>query len=118
VEKITVPVRLSDGLIDEVRLNPDIVRAARLLTDAPNRYFLTSGSLLLPISELLLTRTRPEGIAHALVLMKAAYDGKHPRRPPVEVEKLADHLYLVHDGNSTTAVAMAAGWPIIPCVLR
>lgn len=118
MKKFTVHVSLADGKTVKVTLDPEIVRSARLLPEAPDRYFLTAGSLLFPLSELLLTRARPEGIANAVHLMKAAYAGEHSRRPPVEVRKVGEQLYLVEDGNSTTAVAMAAGWSLIPCILR
>jgi hypothetical protein len=81
------------------------------------KYFIpTPGALLLRLDRLVTTRARPEGIANAARLMRAAYDGKHPRRAPVAVRPYRDGDFLVDDGNSTVLNAIASAWPRILCI--
>lgn len=117
MENFMIPVRGADGHVVQVGIMPDVVAAARMLPHAPGRYFLTEGSTFLPISELVLGRARPEGIANAVKLMSAAYSGQQSRRPPIKVKRHHDGTYFVLDGNSTTIIAMVAGWPVIPCIV-
>jgi hypothetical protein len=117
VENYLVSVRRADGHVVQVGITPDVVAAARILPHAPERYFLTEGSTFLSISELVLGRARPEGIANAVKLMSAAYRGQQSRRPPIKVQRHHDGTYFVLDGNSTTIIAMLAGWPLIPCTV-
>jgi hypothetical protein len=89
-------------------------------TDLPyeiDRYFIpTAGAELLPVANLITTRARPKGVANAAVLMRAAYAGQHPRRPPITVRPFRDGDFLVKDGNSTILNAIASGWPRILCL--
>jgi hypothetical protein len=62
---------------------------------------------------------RAEGaFAIAIKVVAAAYAGRHERRKPILVEPLEAGRYLVLDGNSTVSVAIAAGWPTIPCLVQ
>lgn len=103
---------------DAVSLPKEIVSSARALEYAPHRYFKIEGAVkTVPIVNLTLTRMRPEGIANAVVLMRLAFQGRHDRRPPVRIRKSTENRFLVVDGNSTVAIAAAAGWPDVPCVV-
>jgi hypothetical protein len=115
--EVTIDVRQSDGRIVRVQIAPEIIAAARALPHAPDRYFIIERAVLLPVANLLQKRARPEGIANAVKLMAAAYAGYQPRRKPIDVQPLEDGRYLVLDGNSTVSVAVAAGWPVIPCLI-
>jgi hypothetical protein len=117
VEYHTILVRNPDGSVVKVGIMPEVVAAARTLPHAPDRYFLIEGATLIPVSDLVLSRARPEGIAHAVKLMSAAYRGEQSRRAPIKVQRCLDDTYLVLDGNSTTIIAMAAGWPVLPCAI-
>jgi hypothetical protein len=82
-----------------------------------DRYFIpTAGAELLPVANLVTTRARPEGIANAAALMRAAYAGQHPGRAPIAVRPFRDGDFLVRDGNSTVLNAIASGWPRILCL--
>lgn len=95
----------------------DVVLAARRLPYAPDRYFETGGSRFVPVAKLIQTRARMKGIANAVSLMAAAYDGTQSRRAPIQVRALDADSFLVLDGNSTVTIAAAAGWPDVPCVM-
>jgi hypothetical protein len=112
-----VKVRLKgdDSEITEVRVAADVVKAARLLPHAPERYFEIGNSVLVPLASLIQSRARPEGISNAVRLMSKAYESRRARRAPIRVRRLNGGSYLVVDGNSTAIVAAAAGWPDIPC---
>lgn len=83
------------------------------------RYFCEGpGAVLLPLNSLIVTRARPAGIANASQLMRAAYEGRHPRRNPITVRLHAGSDFLVEDGNSTVLNAIASAWPNILCVTQ
>lgn len=114
---VKVMVNSVSGQITEVQIAPEVVEAARALPHSPERYFEMRNSISLPVPQLVLSRSRPEGIANALKLMLAAYNGLQPRRAPIDVRRLDNERYLVLDGNSTAIVAVASGWPAIPCLV-
>jgi len=90
-------------------------------TDHPydiTRYFLeTAGAVLLPLTRLVLKRARPDGVSSAARLMRAAYEGRHPRRAPIAARPYSGDDFLVEDGNSTVLNAIASGWPDILAVV-
>ena len=91
--------------------------ASRDLPYEIDRYFTpTAGAELLPVGQLVMVRARPDGIANAAKLMRAAYAGRHPRRAPITVRPFRDGDFLVKDGNSTVLNAIASGWPRILCL--
>ncbi|MEH3157967.1 MAG: hypothetical protein PGN08_03020 [Sphingomonas taxi] len=106
---------LSQGRIDPraIVLTLDDGLAAAALPYAPDRYFEGHGTAI-PLDALRLSRARPKGIANAIGFMREAYDGLRPRREPVAIARDGDR-FVVLDGNSTVAVAAAAGWPDVPC---
>ncbi len=112
---LTISVKRTNGSVAKVAIDPDTVSAARRLPYAPERYFYMNDAILLPLSRLIQTRARPEGIGNAVKLMAAAYAGRQIRRAPIDVQPLDAESYLVLDGNSTVTIATAAGWPLIPC---
>jgi len=116
-EGIKVRIRRPNGQIDDIGLSSTVVTAARALRYAPERYFVTEDSVFLPVLSLILSRVRPDGISRAVKLMACTYDGLHPRRKPIDIRYLDDTGHLVIDGNSTVAVATAAGWPTVPCLI-
>lgn len=69
------------------------------------------------LKSLIITRARPEGIANAALLMRAAYQGRYPRRAPVTVRPHAGGDYVVEDGNSTVLNAIASAWPNVLCIV-
>jgi hypothetical protein len=96
-----------------------VIEAARGLVYHPSRYFvLPQNCSSIPLTALVRSRARPDGINRAIELMAAAYRGAHDRRVPIRVRPIADGRYLVVDGNSTVTVAAAAGWPDIPCLIE
>jgi len=106
------------GATCAVSIPDSAARVAEGLRFAPARYFWTdANTITIPVSDLVHTRARPAGIEHAAELMKRAYEGKQERRAPLLVCRRPDGKYLVLDGNSTAAVALAAGWVSVPAKL-
>jgi len=68
----------------------------------------------LPVSALVFSRARAEGIANANILMIEAAAGHRARRAPIRVRELGDERWHVIDGNSTAINALFSGWPDIP----
>jgi hypothetical protein len=103
--------------ISLLEIDLDALGASRELPYEIDRYFiLVAGAQLLPVGNLVAMRARPEGVAHAAALMRAAYAGQHPRRAPIAVRPFRDDDFLVQDGNSTVLNAIASGWPQILCL--
>jgi hypothetical protein len=114
-----MPVMDAGNQVIQVPLPPDVIAAAAGLTHAPPRYFeATPGAVVIAVSDLVLSHVRPPGINSALEKMAAAYRGDHPPRPPITVKAMENGKFLVLDGNSTSAVAIAAGWPTLSCLVQ
>jgi hypothetical protein len=106
----------SGDTITQIPIPEGIIQAARSLPYNPRRYFLIDvGTITLPITVLVQTRARDTGIRNALELMKLAYEGQQAPRAPLTVQAWKGNYYLVLDGNSTLAIARAAGWADVPC---
>ena len=73
---------------------------------------------LLPLRLLINTHVRPEGVANAARLMRAAYEGRHTLRAPVTVSPYVGDDFLVADGNSTVLNALSSAWPDILCKIQ
>lgn len=86
-------------------------------TDLPYdiaRYFVADDTAIrVPVAHLVLSRARIGGVPNAARLMRAAYEGRHPRRPPISLRSLGAGDFVVADGNSTAVNAIASGWPDI-----
>jgi hypothetical protein len=114
--KPRIPLLSDTGETVDMEITTEIVEQARKLSYRHDAYFMLDRStLILPISDLVWKRARPEGIKNAIDRMSRAFQGTHPKRRPVKVEHTANGRYLLADGNSTALVASAAGWPDIPC---
>lgn len=108
-----------DGLsVIVAELDLEGLGASTNLPFDPMRYFLPSPeAVAIALRDLVVSRARPEGIANAARLMRAAFQGTHPRRSPISVRRLAEGDYLVEDGNSTVLNAVASAWPSLPCIV-
>ena len=85
------------------------------LPEDHGRYFNTDkADGTVPVDQLKHTRARPSGIANAAKFMRMAFEGLNSKRDPISVRKEADGSFTVLDGNSTLAVAKAAGWSSLP----
>jgi hypothetical protein len=103
--------------IFEVSVPGTVVEAAGGLLHSPERYFEIGDSVLVPLTKLIFSRARFDGISNAVKLMSLAYNGKQPRRAPLNIRRFDNEHYLVLDGNSTGIVAVVAGWPVVPCLI-
>lgn len=91
---------------------------APTLPNQSNRYFLPlKGAIVVPLSRLIMTRLRRDGVRNARKLMRRAYDRTHPRRAPISIKGIGNGYFVVEDGNSTAASALAAGWRSIPAIV-
>jgi len=115
---MTIDILDPSGETYAVQIPDSTARVAAGLRFEPERYFWTDeNTITIPVSDLVHTRARPAGIEHAAELMKRAYVGEQNRRAPLLVCRRPDGKYLVLDGNSTAAVALAAGWVSVPAKL-
>ena len=83
-----VPIRLLGFNGEQVTINVsrDMAAGAKSLVYAPDCYFtVRSSSAALPISSLIFSHLRTEGIANAVGLMRSAYEGSGARRIPISV---------------------------------
>jgi hypothetical protein len=118
VHLMNVRMMVGKGHIELVEIPSDIAEAARSLKEDHQRYFeMSDTTKLIPVSALVCSRRRVQGINSALRRMTLAYAGGAPKRKPVAVTRIDSEYFLVEDGNSTTIAAMAAGWTNVPCEL-
>lgn len=86
------------------------------LQEHADAYFISDGvSIDIPLSELVSTRMRPDGVRNAAKFMLLAAAGEKDKRKPISVSQREDGKWDVLDGNSTVAVARASRWHSIPC---
>lgn len=105
---------LIDGHVSTQDVDFSALGAATDLPDDTDRYFLPeAGAMLVPVEKLILTRTRPTGVANAGRLMLAAFKGEQPRRKPIALKRHGEDAFLVEDGNSTVVNAIASNWRAI-----
>ena len=87
------------------------------LKEQAGAYFVSDAlSIDIPLSILVSTRLRPEGVLNAAKFMCMAAAGQIERRKPISVSRRDDGRWDVLDGNSTVAVARASRWQSIPCI--
>jgi hypothetical protein len=113
--KPTISLLSETGDKIDVEIASEIVRQARQLPYRHDAYFILEHSTSIPIANLVWKRARPEGIKNAIDRMSRALQGTYPKRRPLKVELADNGGFLLIDGNSTALVALAAGWPDIPC---
>jgi|ERR1700691_805516 hypothetical protein len=105
-----------DGYVNDLELDLHGMGASSDLPYEVDRYFVKSRGWPVSLMRLITTRARPAGVARAAQLMRAAYEGQHPPRAPIQVRRYdSDGDFLVEDGNSTVLNAIASGWPDILC---
>lgn len=119
--KAIFPVRIlgpERNSVSQVQMDLGALGASTELPYEPTKYFSEAVDVVaLPLDLLILSRARPDGVANAARLMRAAYEGRHPRRSPIVVRSRSDG-FLVEDGNSTVLNAVASAWPDILCVTQ
>lgn len=109
------PILTSDGEVKYHLFDQNFLTSFKPLPPQHNRYFVVGpATRYLPVSSLVFSRARPEGIANANVLMREAAAGRLDRRVPVSVRRLDNERWHVMDGNSTAINALLSGWEDIP----
>jgi hypothetical protein len=102
----------------EVKYNlpdPAVIESLEPLPLQHDRYFVIGATTIYPpVSALVFSRARPEGITNANALMREAAAGRRSRRAPIRVRELGDGRWHVIDGNSTAMNALFSDWPDIP----
>lgn len=86
----------------------------RITKDWSDYFVLQPGDELVPMSSVVPTRARPEGITNAVPFMERAQRGEIDKREALLLRDEGDGTFSIRDGNSTYAIAAAAGWDAIP----
>ena len=101
--------KLIKGNISNYVLKPSIIQNCLGMKKDYLSYFDNKkDAAIIPISQLVLTRSRLNGIENAILLMQEASKGNINKRSPLILEKSKEH-YFVKDGNSTVIVLTAIG---------
>jgi hypothetical protein len=115
----TFPILTSAGEVVYDRINPSLLASFKPLPIQHEKYFIVdSTTKYLPVSALVFSRARSEGIAKANVLMRESSEGRCTRRGPITVRALDRTRFHVIDGNSTAMNALLSGWPDIPADIQ
>ena len=91
------------------------------LPDQPDLYFDTAGAQMVPIDELLSTKSTAENATsspNALRRFAATAAGALSRRVPLSVVRNVDGTFHVVDGNASLTAAQAAGWKSLPVIVK
>jgi hypothetical protein len=111
----SLPILTAGGEVKYNLLDATVLESLEILSLQHDRYFVVSATTIYPpVSALVFSRARPEGVANANVLMKEAAAGHRSRRAPIRVRELDKGRWQVIDGNSTAINALISGWPDIP----
>ena len=111
----TFPILGADGEVKDNRLDSILLESLKILPFQHEKYFIVAKNTVnLPVSMLVFSRARPEGIANANILMREAAVGQRTRRLPIRVCELGDGRWHILDGNSTAMNALFSDWPDIP----
>jgi hypothetical protein len=114
-----VKTPLAGGGSADVALDEPTAALAKSLPEGARLYFdLDVPHRMIEVTRLQQTRARPDGIANAARYMAQAATGAIPRRVPIRVTPAPDSMFVVEDGNSTVTIARAAGWVMLPCIVR
>jgi hypothetical protein len=109
------PILAAEGEVKHNRIDPVLLESLKRLPYQHDQYFVVgAATTYLPVSILVFSRARPEGITNANILMREAAAGQCGRRAPIRVRELGDGRWHVVDGNSTAMNALFSGWPDIP----
>lgn len=113
-----LPVSNTFGITEYIAVEQAVIEKARKLPYSHEKYFLyNTQAVCLKTPGLVLSRLRAKGVRNALNLMARASVGKHQRRSPIQARIWEEGTYVVIDGNSTSAIAILAGWPDIPAIV-
>ncbi|MFC3229169.1 hypothetical protein ACFOGJ_18125 [Marinibaculum pumilum] len=117
-QKNEIPI-IEDDSNTTIYKIPQFVVDNSIILKLPIQYYFKEkpNTIFIPTHLLILSRARGIGIENALIKMDEAARGLRPRRNPISVSRRNDGRYLVLDGNSTTIVAVAAGWRTLPGIL-
>jgi hypothetical protein len=114
----TVPIRKANGEFARFEISATLIADASGLVERHDVYFnLTGEERPINLEYVVLSRARPEGVRNAIANMRNAANGEGVRRSAILVCRMGVNEFLVVDGNSTTIVAVAAGWSAIPANL-
>lgn len=109
------PILTAEGAVNYNLIDLALFESLEPLPLQHDRYFVVGATTIyLPVSMLVFSRARLEGIANANILMREAAAGQRSRRVPILVRELGDGRWYVVDGNSTAMNALFSGWPDIP----
>jgi uncharacterized protein len=91
--------------------------APEKLPEDHSKYFEMEGSTVVPLDELVSSKTDEEnaqGAENGAKRMDAAAKGELSKRGPITVEKQADGKYKITDGNGTYSTVKKYGWKSLP----
>jgi hypothetical protein len=75
---------------------------------------MEEGDTLVPLANIVPVKVRPEGVVGALPFMVQAANNEIPKRGALLLKANDDGTFSIRDGNSTYAIAEAAGWTDMP----
>jgi hypothetical protein len=75
---------------------------------------MEEGDTLVPLANIVPVKVRPKGVVGALPFMIQAANNEIPKRGALLLKANDDGTFSIRDGNSTYAIAEAAGWTDMP----
>lgn len=107
------------GIDQGVDLTQEFQGPNQPLPENPERYFnMPPGTLLVPLRLIKPIRAKPKGVQNANKFMREAFDGRSEKRKPVTLSSDGTGVFVLEDGNSTYANAVANNWLFIPAQIE
>jgi uncharacterized protein YoxC len=75
---------------------------------------MEEGDTLVPLANIVPVKVRPKGVVKSLEFMVQAGNNEIPKRGSLLLRDNGDGTFSIRDGNSTYAIADAAGWTDMP----
>jgi uncharacterized protein YoxC len=75
---------------------------------------MEEGDTLVPLANIVPVKVRPKGVVKSLEFMVQAGNNEIPKRGSLLLRDNGDGTFSIRDGNSTYAIAEAAGWTDMP----
>ena len=106
---------LINGQVSEYEISKSLKHAASKLGNNYKDFFMEEeGTIMLPLDQLILSRTRENGVLSAINRMHEAKNKDRTKRQAISVKNYGNNMYIVLDGNSTSIICCAANCLSVP----
>jgi uncharacterized protein YoxC len=110
------PAQVAPTVITEQAAMNDALQQVKSQLEPDWRPYMNmeEGDTLVPLANIVPVKVRPKGVVKSLEFMVQAGNNEIPKRGSLLLRDNGDGTFSIRDGNSTYAIAEAAGWTDMP----